>query len=171
MCDGYDASFTTDMTRIQRLRVTNYSDTPKLLRGFFNFYADFDFNYYAICPRVGKAFPVLKLEEHCPLPEGQVFRVGIIGRVRIRCNQLFFEDRSGLDENFDVRYFFQTHVVHVQDPFVLDHNIAVTMNKATWELMVRVLRSCQLACLQVRAKTRACAQLHVWGPDDETLTL
>ncbi len=73
VCDSYDASYTTDLSKIQR--VTNYSDVTKLLLGFFLFYADFDFNYYVISPRFGKAFPVLEMEKYCRFKEGTTFKV------------------------------------------------------------------------------------------------
>ena len=71
--DSYDASYTTDLTRIHR--ATNYSSLTKLLRDFFIFFADFDFTYYVICPRIGKAIPVLEIDQHCEYKEGTFFKV------------------------------------------------------------------------------------------------
>ena len=69
----YDTSYTTDLSRIQR--ATNYSSLTKLLCDFFIFYAGFDFTYYVICPRFGKAIPVLEIDKHCQYATGASFTV------------------------------------------------------------------------------------------------
>ena len=44
---------------------------------------------------------------------------------------------------------FQPKVVHIQDPFVLDQNIASIMNKRKMEQMVATFRRCRMLVIQV----------------------
>ena len=53
--DGWDSSFTTDSTLMQH---NNSMSTAELLAGFFQFYAQFDFRAYVLCPRLGRAVDV-----------------------------------------------------------------------------------------------------------------
>ncbi len=76
MIDGYDATFTTDISRVKR--PTNYSSLAKLFAGFFTFFADFDFSYYVICPKVGGVIPVEEFPAAFELKEGKVFTVSKI---------------------------------------------------------------------------------------------
>ncbi len=71
--DDYDATYTTDISRVKR--PTNYSSLAKLFAGFFTFWADFDFSYYVICPKVGGVIPVEEFPAAFELKEGKVFTV------------------------------------------------------------------------------------------------
>jgi len=53
--DGWDSSFTTDVTL---LRHNSSMSTAELLTGFFQFYAQFDFRSFVLCPRLGHAIDV-----------------------------------------------------------------------------------------------------------------
>ena len=53
--DGWDSSFTTDVTL---LRHNSSMSTAELVTGFFQFYAQFDFRSFVLCPRLGHAIDV-----------------------------------------------------------------------------------------------------------------
>ena len=58
--DGWDASFTTDISLLQH---NNSMSTAGLLACFFQFYAQFDFRAYVLCPRLGHAVDMAKFIE------------------------------------------------------------------------------------------------------------
>jgi len=55
IADGWDSSFTTDVTLLPH---DNSMSIAELLAGFFQFYALFDFRAYVLCPRLGHAVDV-----------------------------------------------------------------------------------------------------------------
>jgi len=61
--NGWDASFTTDVALLQN---NNSMSTAELLAGFFEFYAQFDFQAYVLCPRLGHAVDVASFIESQP---------------------------------------------------------------------------------------------------------
>jgi len=76
--DGWDSSFTTDVTLLQH---NNSMSTAELLTGFLQFYAEFDFRAYVLCPRLGLAVNVAAFTERQQSDHAvKHFKVCVIGR-------------------------------------------------------------------------------------------